>query len=103
MKIISSNVDHASSNISSTMDKISDSSSLIKTYMMCKVTFLMQWDYKRDFELKECSAMLFSMIQLIQYINRQKKKWKMNSEMKDTYHNHVEDKSENISMLISEL
>lgn len=27
----------------------------------------------------------------------------MNSEMKDTYHNHVEDKSENISMLISEL
>lgn len=101
MKIISSNVDHASSNISSTMDKISDSSSLIKTYMMCKVTFLMQSDYKRDFELKECSAMLFSMIQLIQYINRQKKK--MNSEMKDTYHNHVEDKSENISMLISEL
>lgn len=100
MKIISSNVDHASSNISSTMDKISDSSSLIKTYMMCKVTFLMQSDFKRDFELKECSAMLFSMIQLIQYINRQKK---MNSEMKDTYHNHVEDKSENISMLISEL
>lgn len=28
---------------------------------------------------------------------------KKNSEMKDTYHNHVEDKSENISMLISEL
>lgn len=27
----------------------------------------------------------------------------MNSEMKNTYHNHVEDKSENISMLISEL
>lgn len=27
----------------------------------------------------------------------------MNSEMKDTYHNHVEDKSENISILISEL
>lgn len=67
---------------------------------MCKVTFLMQSDYKRDFELKECSAMPFSMIQLIQYINRKKK---MNSEMKDTYHNHVEDKSENISMLISEL
>lgn len=39
--------------------KKSDSSSLIKTYMMCKVTFLMQSDYKRDFELKECSAMLF--------------------------------------------
>lgn len=57
MKIISSNVDHASSNISSTMDKISDSSSLIKTYMMCKVTFLMQSDYKRDFELKVfCNA-----------------------------------------------
>lgn len=89
MKIISSNVDHASSNISSTMDKKSDSSSLIKTYMMCKVTFLMQSDYKRDFELKECSAMLF-FHDSVDSIYQQAKK--MNSEMKDTYHNHVEDK-----------
>lgn len=86
LKIISSNVDHASSNISSTMDKKSDSISLIKTYMMCKVTFLMQSDYKRDFELKECSAMLF-FHDSVDSIYQQEKK--MNSEMKDTYHNHV--------------
>lgn len=71
--------------------------------MMCKVTFLMQWDYKRDFELKECSAMLFFHDSVDSIYQQAKKKWKMNSEMKDTYHNHVEDKSENISMLISEL
>lgn len=68
--------------------------------MMCKVTFLMQSDYKRDFELKECSAMLFFHDSVDSIYQQAKKK---NSEMKDTYHNHVEDKSENISMLISEL
>lgn len=68
--------------------------------MMCKVTFLMQSDYKREFELKECSAMLFSMIQLIQYINRQKKKWILKWKILIITMSY---KSENISMLISEL
>lgn len=68
--------------------------------MMCKVTFLMQSDYKRDFELKECSAMLFFHDSVDSIYQQAKKKWILKWKILIITMSY---KSENISMLISEL